>query len=121
MLTRRSLLKSSSARHPCHLLDLQEWRSLRRALTGNYEHAEDWGNLAPEFRYCGIGNEQSPINFDHPIPSALGDLAVEWPAAPLDILNNGHTIQANVGSEPRAYSVRSCFFGLRPNILIHVE
>ena len=72
-------------------------------------------------RMSNMTSDQSPINFDHPIPSALGDLAVEWQAAPLDILNNGHIIQANVGSEPAAYSLRSCFFGLRPDILIHVE
>ena len=61
----------------------------------NYEEAEHWGDLAPDFQACGTGTEQSPIDLANPIPSALGDVTVEWQAAPAVVVNNGHTIQIN--------------------------
>jgi len=62
----------------------------------SYEGAERWGDLSSEFRACGLGTEQSPIDLAHPIPSALGDLTIDWRALPAKVVNNGHTIQVQV-------------------------
>jgi carbonic anhydrase len=58
-----------------------------------YEEAGHWGELSPDFQACGIGVEQSPIDLVQPIPSALGDVAIEWQAGPGVVENNGHTIE----------------------------
>ena len=59
----------------------------------NYEETGRWGELSPEFQACGTGAEQSPIDLANPIPSALGDVAIEWQTAPGVVENNGHTIE----------------------------
>jgi len=56
---------------------------------------EHWGTLAPDFKTCDIGKQQSPIDFAGAIESKLGDLEIAYQATPLRILNNGHTVQIN--------------------------
>lgn len=55
----------------------------------------EWSKLAPEYGACGIGREQSPINLDQPIASMLSQPTPNWQAMPLEVVNNGHTIQVN--------------------------
>jgi carbonic anhydrase len=97
MLNRRTFLKGSgvAAVAACPIC--------RDALAAegvqwNYEEAARWGELAPEFRACGTGVEQSPIDLANPIPSALGDVSVEWQATPGVVVNNGHTVE--IRTEP---------------------
>ena len=55
-----------------------------------------WGSIADEFRKCTVGQSQSPID----IPSAwptLNDVSLEYKLTPLSIVDNGKTIQFNVG------------------------
>jgi len=56
---------------------------------------QDWGSLAPEYGACGAGREQSPIDLAKSIPSMQADPSVSWLPRPLEIVNNGHTIQVN--------------------------
>lgn len=56
---------------------------------------ERWGDLSPDFRACGAGTQQSPLNLDNRQPSLLNDLSLSWNASPFEVINNGHTIQAN--------------------------
>src|SRR5262245_46580369 len=57
------------------------------------EGPEHCGDLSPEFALCGTGTEQSPV--DIPSSAALnpGGITFNYQAAPLSMLNNGHTIQ----------------------------
>jgi carbonic anhydrase len=58
---------------------------------------EHWAELQADFRVCGLGLEQSPIDLD-PTQAWSGSLAAiefDYHEAPLRVLNNGHTIQAN--------------------------
>jgi carbonic anhydrase len=92
MLSRRSFLKgtgvAATAACPiCRVASAAEGRHW------TYEEAGRWGELSPEFKACAIGAEQSPIDLADPIPSALGDVSVEWQAKPAVVVNNGHTIQ----------------------------
>jgi carbonic anhydrase len=63
----------------------------------HYEGAEGpakWGELAPEWEKCKSGTEQSPV--DLPKSGELhgkAPLAVNYHTLPLQILNNGHTVQ----------------------------
>lgn len=58
---------------------------------------EHWGELSPEFSTCGLGEEQSPIDLRQPVKSHPGDVVIDYQQTPLRIINNGHTIQVNVG------------------------
>ena len=56
-----------------------------------------WGNLKADYAVCGQGHEQSPINIDeaNAIDAKVGKIEFAYKTSPLNILNNGHTIQAN--------------------------
>lgn len=54
---------------------------------------EHWGDLSPEFTLCGVGTEQTPIDLTGADQQDLTDVVFEYQAAPLQVLNNGHTIQ----------------------------
>lgn len=52
-----------------------------------------WGK---EFPTCAKGKSQSPLNIQGPFVKARIVLSTEYKIGPLNILNNGHTIQVNV-------------------------
>lgn len=58
----------------------------------------NWASLSQEFAICEAGVEQSPIDIESVDTEAADiiDPALSWQAADLEIINNGHTIQANV-------------------------
>lgn len=57
----------------------------------------DWAGLEPSNAVCGSGSTQSPIDISATQPGGGGRTVFMWqPGAGLDIVNNGHTIQANV-------------------------
>lgn len=56
---------------------------------------ENWGKLAPEFSLCGSGRNQSPIDLGGLIDARLPAIKFSYAAAATEILNNGHTVQAN--------------------------
>lgn len=60
-----------------------------------------WAELSDEFKACGAGHEQSPIDLDvhNLIPSTFEPVGLHWvPFAP-SFLNNGHTLQVNTNGE----------------------
>jgi carbonic anhydrase len=46
---------------------------------------------------CGTGKEQSPIDIVNPKKEKLPTIDFSYQAAPLKVINNGHTIQVNYG------------------------
>lgn len=56
---------------------------------------ENWGKLAPEYSLCGSGKNQSPIDLSGMIDAKLPTIKFAYTAAATEILNNGHTVQAN--------------------------
>lgn len=54
-----------------------------------------WGKLAPDFRACSAGNQQTPIDLRDGIKAETGMLSYAYKRMPVRILNNGHTIQVN--------------------------
>lgn len=60
-----------------------------------HEGPEQWGTLAPEFAACAAGKNQSPINLTGFIEANLPAIKFDYSTAATDILNNGHTIQAD--------------------------
>ena len=54
-----------------------------------------WGDLSPEYRICDLGLQQSPIDLTAGIGANVGSVAISWRSVPLNLANNGHTIQVN--------------------------
>ena len=59
------------------------------------EGPENWGKLQPEFATCDTGQNQSPVNIDATIDAPLKTLKGIQKMPAKEIVNNGHTIQAN--------------------------
>lgn len=59
------------------------------------EGPEHWGNLSAEYSVCGSGKNQSPINLSGMIDARLPALKFAYATGATEILNNGHTVQAN--------------------------
>lgn len=54
-----------------------------------------WGDLSTAFQACKAGLEQSPINIENAVESDLREIEFDYGRMPLNIVNNGHTIQVN--------------------------
>lgn len=60
------------------------------------EHGpEHWGGMSKDFEACSHGKQQSPIDISLAVEEDLGDITFNYKPGKLNILNNGHTIQAN--------------------------
>jgi carbonic anhydrase len=58
---------------------------------------EQWGDLKEEWATCKTGVEQSPVDIDtHVTPGHVEGLSMVYGSSKLNILNNGHTVQANI-------------------------
>jgi carbonic anhydrase len=56
---------------------------------------EHWGELEKDFAACQTGRHQSPIDVRGAKAADLPAIAFAYRAAPLRIINNGHTVQVN--------------------------
>ena len=56
---------------------------------------QNWGSLAADFRVCDLGLEQTPVDLQSAVRANLGGVEPAFRTMPLEILNNGHTIQVN--------------------------
>jgi carbonic anhydrase len=54
-----------------------------------------WSELDPANAVCGTGKRQSPIDIKGATTSDLPALKLDYKAVPLNIVDNGHTIQVN--------------------------
>ena len=54
-----------------------------------------WGDMKPEFSTCKTGKQQSPINISGAHSASLPSISFSYQATPLNVVNNGHTIQVN--------------------------
>ncbi len=57
-----------------------------------------WGDLSADFSACKDGKKQSPINITGASSESLTAIEFNYKSSKLDIINNGHTIQANYDS-----------------------
>ncbi len=64
----------------------------------SYKGAEgpaDWGKLDPTYARCSLGHAQSPIDIKHAKKADLPNLKFDYNAVPLNLIDNGHSIQVN--------------------------
>src|SRR5215475_11277114 len=59
--------------------------------------AAKWGELDASYKACTLGAEQSPIDISGALKASLDPLRIDWKPQAYQIVNNGHTIQANAG------------------------
>jgi len=59
------------------------------------EGPAEWGKLDSTFATCSMGHAQSPIDIKGATAADLPALKFEYKAVPLNIIDNGHTIQIN--------------------------
>ncbi len=59
------------------------------------EGPASWGELSSDYSTCATGTLQSPIDISQTEQVNMGPIAFDYKAAPLAIINNGHTIQVN--------------------------
>lgn len=63
------------------------------------EGPEHWGTLLPEFEVCLKGKSQSPIDIRDVIQAAkVVPIKFNYATDASEILNNGHTVQANIAA-----------------------
>jgi carbonic anhydrase len=55
-----------------------------------------WAKLTPEFAKCGNGERQSPIDIRDGMKLDLEPITFEYRPSSFKVIDNGHTIQANV-------------------------
>jgi carbonic anhydrase len=70
----------------------------QKATEWTYKGAEGpsvWGKLDPAFATCAVGNTQSPIDIKNAKKSDLPALKFDYKTVPLNIIDNGHTVQVN--------------------------
>jgi carbonic anhydrase len=56
-----------------------------------------WASLTTDYSACGVGKNQSPIDIstNNSIAADFDDIEFNYTTSALNILNNGHTVQAN--------------------------
>ena len=59
------------------------------------DNPANWGKLDAAYATCAVGKRQSPINIAKPKTADLPTLQFHYAAVPLNIIDNGHTIQVN--------------------------
>jgi len=55
----------------------------------------NWGKLSAEYALCGNGHNQSPINLSGFVEADLPALTFNYAGMAIELVNNGHTVQAN--------------------------
>jgi carbonic anhydrase len=64
----------------------------------SYEGADGpakWADLDPANKVCGLGTAQSPIDLTSALKAELTALNLNWQPASYNVVNNGHTLQAD--------------------------
>jgi carbonic anhydrase len=57
-----------------------------------------WAELDQGFTACKLGKEQSPIDIRGAKAEALAPIGFAYTGSPAEIVNNGHTVQVNLGN-----------------------
>ncbi len=62
---------------------------------GGSDNPERWGKISNDFALCEQGHGQSPINIQNAVSDRPLPIAFDYQPSPLEVVNNGHTIQVN--------------------------
>lgn len=59
---------------------------------------EQWAQLSPAYKQCGVGTRQSPIDIRDTIKVDQAPIRFEYRPSTFSVVDNGHTVQVNVSS-----------------------
>ncbi|MEM8810070.1 MAG: carbonic anhydrase family protein [Cyanobacteria bacterium P01_G01_bin.38] len=62
---------------------------------GGATNPTQWGRLGHDFALCEVGRDQSPIDIDDVVAGTPAEIVFDYNPVPLQVVNNGHTIQVN--------------------------
>jgi len=62
---------------------------------GGTENSTHWGDIDQAYKTCKLGRDQSPINLENAVEAAPANITFNYQPAPLEVFNNGHTVQVN--------------------------
>ncbi len=65
---------------------------------GGQEGPESWGKLSSLWSKCGTGTRQSPIDINDGIRVDLDPVRFDYKPTSFNVINNGHTVQVNMGT-----------------------
>jgi len=76
---------------------------------------DHWGSLQTEYEKCASGQEQSPIDLSGVAKAYLRPIDFSYASAPMNIVDNGHTIQVDLAGSSadirgRAYDLLQFHF-----------
>lgn len=74
-----------------------------------------WRNLSPDFRQCGDGMQQSPVDLAGAVETRIADIELHWAPADWYVINTGHTIE--IAADDAGYA----YIDGQPYDLIHFE
>jgi carbonic anhydrase len=60
------------------------------------EGPDHWAEISPEYAACGGGKNQTPIDIRNAIKAKLDPIVFHYTTNVDEVLNNGHTVQANM-------------------------
>ena len=66
------------------------------------EGPEHWGSLSADFAACSAGAMQSPIDVSGTAAGGGGEAVFDYRDTALELVNNGHTVQVNMGGDSTA-------------------
>ncbi|XP_004493459.1 alpha carbonic anhydrase 4-like isoform X2 [Cicer arietinum] len=82
---------------------------------GSKEGPENWGNMKPEWKVCGIGKLQSPIDICNKrvqeFPQ-LGILQRDYKPAPAVLLNRGHDVMVQWNGDAGNININGTYYKL---------
>jgi carbonic anhydrase len=87
---------SAARRQPMEENALVEHKDLHWSYEGEGSPA-NWAKLRPDYAVCSAGRRQSPIDIREGIRVDLEPIAVDYKRSQFRVVDNGHTIQVNVG------------------------
>lgn len=61
-----------------------------------HDGPQEWGSLEKGFSACSVGTQQSPINLEGAVKAESAGPVLAWKPFAYKVVNNGHTIQADV-------------------------
>lgn len=93
-LARRRLFGLAAAAFTCPLCN-RAMAAVEFGYSGA-EGPEHWGELSPDYRACGIGTQQSPIDLTGTVTVRLEHLPIDYKKVPLRVWNNGEYILTNM-------------------------
>jgi len=96
---RRAVRRTPPKREPADL-GAAASDSLHKDIHWDYEgegSPANWAKLRPDFNLCGNGKRQSPIDIHDGIRVDLEPIKFDYKPTQFRIVDNGHTIQINVG------------------------